>query len=876
MSLIAGARLGPYEIVGPLGAGGMGEVYDARDTRLDRAVAIKILRAEFADSADRRVRFEREARAIASLNHPHICTLHDIGHQDGLAYLVMERIEGETLADRLVRGPLPFGESLACAGQVADALDRAHNQGIVHRDLKPANIMLTRSGVKLLDFGLARLLEAEAPALGSQTRTALTQEGAIVGTLQYMAPEQLEGRPTDARTDLFAFGAILYEMVSGRRAFDADSQAGIVGAILHAEVPSVASTPPAFARVLGGCLARRPEDRWSSAHDVRLLLQGIAADSAANAVPMPDVRPRIGRGLWVALAAICAAALVAAGVLVGRRSAKSGSASTEVLSLLPPPGTTLTRGEAPQISPDGREIAFVATDAAGKTLLYLRARETGAVRAIPGSEDATLPFWAPDSRRIGFFARGTLKTAALAGGSPHTVAPVSVPRGGTWSKDDVILYVPYPNRPMLQVPAAGGTPLPLNVPSSGLRWFPSMLPDGRHYLYLDVDFKTRLGSAIRVGSIDSTETREVVRSSVGASYTADGFLVYRRDTALVVQPFDATALRLTGTPVVVADRVSFSPLGYQLAASAGSGALVYREQEEGWHLTWFDRVGRNLGNVLPLPGQYNGVCLLYDGSRLVYDLTDVSGASTNQDIWMLEPATGVTTRLTFDPSGDFYPVCAPGSDEIMFSSLRDGPPTLFRQLVSAPGSETVMLKTEAPKFPTDWSRASNRLVYSVHNVETSWDIWAAPLDGGTPQPLLQTPGEERNGRLSPDGRFLTYTSLQGEQSDVFVTTVPVSGTKWQISRGGGQQSAWSADGRTLYYISNQKKIVAVDVGVEGSRLTVGKSRVAVDTRIEVRERNNQGMPFAVTADGSRFVVSTSTDVPVPITVVLNWHALLEK
>ena len=698
----------------------------------------------------------------------------------------------------------------------------------------------------------------------------------IVGTLPYMAPEQLEGKPTDARTDLFAFGAILYEMVTGRRAFDSDSQAGIVGAILHADVPSVASAPPAFARVLGGCLARRPEDRWSSAHDVRLLLQGIAADSAATPVPVPDVRSPIGRGVWVALAVLCAAALVAAGVLVGGRSAPSGSTSTEVLSLLPPPGTTLTRGEAPQISPDGREIAFVATDAAGKTQLYLRARATGAVRAIPGSEDATLPFWAPDSRRIGFFAHGTLKTVAIAGGPPQTVAPVSVPRGGTWGKDDVILYVPYPNRPMLQVPAAGGTPVPLNVPTAGLRWFPSILPDGRHYLYLDVDFTTRLASAIRVGSIDSQETREIVKSPVSAAYSAEGFLVYRRDTALVVQPFDATALRLTGTPVVVADRVSFSPLGYQLAASAGNGALVYREQEQGWHLTWFDRVGRNLGDVVPAPGQYNGMCLLHDDSRLVYDLTDVSGASTNQDIWMLELATGVTTRLTFDPSSDFYPVCAPGTDEITFASLRDGPPTLFRQLVTAPGSETVMLKTEAPKFPTDWSRASKRLVYSVHNVETSWDIWAAPLDGGTPQPLLQTPGEERNGRLSPDGRFLTYTSLQGEESDVFVTTVPASGTKWQISRGGGQQSVWSADGRTLYYISNQKKIVAVDVSAEGSRLTIGKSRVAVDARIEVRERNNQGMPFAVTADGSRFVVSTSTDVPAPVTVVLNWQALLEK
>ena len=377
MPLIAGARLGPYEIVGPLGAGGMGEVYGARDTRLDRSVAIKILRAEFADAPDRHARFEREARAIASLNHPHICTLHDIGHQDGIAYLVMERLQGETLADRLVRGPLPFGEALACAGQVADALDRAHTQGIVHRDLKPANIMLTRSGVKLLDFGLARLLEAEAP-LGSQTRTALTQEGTIVGTLQYMAPEQLEGRPTDARTDLFAFGAILYEMVTGRRAFDSPSQAGIVGAILHAEVPAITSAPAAFARVLSACLAKKPEDRWSSAHDVRLLLNGIGAEVTSGVVPVPApaVRRRT-HAAWI----VAALALAALAVVVARTAWKPPvSAQADVVSIVSPPGTTFARGEAPQISPDGRDVAFVATDSKGRTLLYVRSRSSSVAR----------------------------------------------------------------------------------------------------------------------------------------------------------------------------------------------------------------------------------------------------------------------------------------------------------------------------------------------------------------------------------------------------------------------------------------------------------------------------------------------------------------
>ncbi len=347
MPLTPGARLGPYEIVGALGAGGMGEVYDARDTRLDRAVAIKILRAESAGSPDRRARFEREARAIASLNHPHICTLHDVGHQDGVDFLVMERLEGQTLAERLARGPMPFAEAIECAGQIADALDRAHGQGIVHRDLKPANVMLTRSGVKLLDFGLARLFASDAPVQDALTRAgALTMEGTIVGTLQYMAPEQLEGKPTDARSDLFAFGAILYEMVTGRRAFDAPSQAGLVGAILHAEVPAVASAPPAFARVLAACLAKKPEDRWSSAHDVRLLLQGIVADSGVIAAPAPAVRSGMGRGVWMVLAAALAAGLVAVAVVLARRPAATQSASPDVLSIVRPPGTTFARGRS--------------------------------------------------------------------------------------------------------------------------------------------------------------------------------------------------------------------------------------------------------------------------------------------------------------------------------------------------------------------------------------------------------------------------------------------------------------------------------------------------------------------------------------------------
>ena len=877
MSLHPGTRLGPYEIVGPLGAGGMGEVYDAVDTRLGRAVAVKVLRPELAAAPDRRARFEREARAIASLNHPHICTLHDVGHQDSIEFLVMERLEGETLADRLVRGPLPFSEALVHAGQITDALERAHGQGIVHRDLKPANIMLTRSGVKLLDFGLARLLEAEASAPDGLTRAGtLTQEGTIVGTLQYMAPEQLEGKPTDARTDLFAFGAILYEMVTGRRAFDAPSQAGIVGAILHTDVPPLTSAPPAFVRVLTVCLAKKAEDRWSSAHDVGLLLKGIGVESQSGTAALNSPSRRGGALTGWIVAAVALAALAAFGA---RAAWKPAAAPPDVLSIVPPPDATFARGEAAQVSPDGRYVAFVATDRAGRTQLYLRPRAALLSQSLPGTDDATLPFWSPDSRRVGFFARGSLKTVAVAGGTSQTLAGAPVPRGGSWGKNDVIVFVPYPNTPLQQIPASGGTPSAVRAPEPmpHLRWFPSFLPDGRHYVYLAVDLTSRRGSAVHVASLDSTETRELVKSTVSATYAEPGYLLFRRDTALVGQRFDAAgSLQLAGTPVVLADNVGYSPAGYQTFASASAAALVYQEPEPGWHLTWFDRSGKRLGLVVPAPGQYNGLCLLRNGTRLVYDMVDADRASTNQDIWSLDLASGVTTRLTFDPSADFYPICAPTGDEIVFAALRAGPPNLFRQVVTAPGSETVLLQTPSPKIPTDWSRDGKLILFTAFDDKTGWDIWTLPLSGGKPAVVAAGAGEERNAKLSPDSRYVAYTFVLGEKSDVYVQPFPATGARWQISRGGGQHPAWSGDGRTLFYASADKKVMAVDVLARGTEFAIGRSRVAVDTRIEGRERTNQGSPFTVTPDGERFIVSTAADTVVPITVVLNWHGLLEK
>ena len=689
-----------------------------------------------------------------------------------------------------------------------------------------------------------------------------------------MAPEQLEGRPTDARTDLFAFGAILYEMVTGRRAFDADSQAGIVGAILHAEVPPIETAPPAFARVLAACLAKKPEDRWSSAHDVRLLLKGIGAEAPSGIVAMPTPVARRGqRAGWI----VAALALAALAVVLARTPWQPAPARPDVLSILPPPGTTFSRGEAPQVSPDGREVAFVATDGTGRTQLYVRSRTASAPRALAGTDDATLPFWAPDSRHLGFFARSALKTVAVSGGTPRTLAGAPVPRGGTWSKDGVIVFVPYPNVEAQQIPVTGGTatPVKLSAPAPHLRWFPSFLPDGRHYLYLAVDLTSRRGTAVHVASIDSSETRQLVPSTISATYADPGYLLFRRDATLVGQRFDAETLQMAGTPIVVADSVDYGPVTYQAFASAGTGALVYKEPDSGWHLTWFDRTGRRLSAAVAAAGLYNSLCLSRGGARLVYDLVDPDRASTNLDLWSLETASGVTTRLTFDPSADFYPVCSSTGDDIAFASLRFGSPNLFRHVVTAPGSEIELLRTPRAKVPTDWSRDGRFIIFSAFNPATGWDIWLLPLAGGEPFAFAATPAEERNAKMSPDGRYIAYTFVQGDRSDVYVQPYPASGAKWQISRDGGEHPVWSDDGKTLFYASGDKKIMAIDVTTGAPGFSIGQSRVAVDTRIEGRERTNQGSPFAVTPDG-RFVVSTAADTVVPITVVLNWQALLEK
>jgi len=563
-------------------------------------------------------------------------------------------------------------------------------------------------------------------------------------------------------------------------------------------------------------------------------------------------------------------------VLAARTLWPRADAPLGFVSVLPAPGTTLTPGEAPQVSPDGRHVAFIATDKSGKTLLYVRMRGALAARPLPETDDATLPFWSPDSRQLGFFARGSLKTIGVSGGGPQTLASAPVPRGGTWSSEDVIVFVPYPNELPRRIPAAGGnaTAVPVPEPVNERRWFPSFLPDGRHYLYLGIDVTRRTPAAIRVASLDSTESTELMRSGTSAVYAEPGYLIFRREDALVAQAFDARRLRLEGTPAVVTDKVGVSAIGYQVLVSASNdGVLAYLEPDPGGHLVWFDRSGRRLGTLLEA-GQYNSLCITPDGRRIVYDLADARG---NVDIWSLDLARGVRSRLTFEASVDFYPVCAPISEEVAFASLRSGPPKLFRQKLAAPGSETLLPQSPAPKIPTDWSRDGRLLVYSAYDPKTSWDIWVMPLSGGgQPFAFAATDAEERNGRLSPDGRWMAYTFRQSETTEVYVQPFPAAGTKWQVSRGGGRQPVWRPDGRELFYISPDNKIVAVDVIPAPSGFAVGAPRIAAETRVAGWDTTTQGSSFAVTPDGQRFLVSHAGDAVMPITLILNWTSALNK
>jgi len=880
--LTAGARLGPYEVIAPAGAGGMGEVYKARDTRLGREVAIKVLPGHLSASPEARQRFEREAKTISTLSHPHICTLYDVGNQEGVEYLVMEYLEGETLADRLARGPLPLEQTLRYGVEIAEALDRAHRQGIAHRDLKPGNVMLTKSGVKLLDFGLARAIAPASPAamlsaLPTQGKP-LTAEGTILGTFQYMAPEQLEGKETDARTDIFALGAMLYEMTTGHRAFSGTSQASLISSIMQSDPSPISTTVPLAPRELDRavlrCLAKDPERRWQNARDVALELEWLAqARQEAGGAPAPA--PSRRRAVWIAWGIALASLLLLIASLSRGRGAQRPRGVVR-FTMPAPPGTAYYfsgRDAGPvAVSPDGTSLAFVAVGENGRKRLYVRRLAELSAQALAGADGAAYPFWSPDSAWIGFFSDGKLKKVPSRGGPVQVLCNASAGRGGTWNREGVIVFAAGAEDPLSKISEGGGTPAPVTALDpkdtvSSHRW-PHFLPDGRHFLFTAFNVLMsgpESGNSIFLGSLESMDKSFLIKASK-AEYVSPGYLVFVRDRTLFVAPFDARAQRLTGEPKALMEDVQFFPnTGSAIFSVSPTGVLAYElgNVAPNSRLVWFDRSGKDVGSLGP-PGDWEDPRVSPDGTKIATNRLDSQTGMSN--IWLVGTESGSATRFTFAPTVEHGPVWSPDGSRLAFDSFRVKPVHIYQKSLNGKDEE-VLVRADDFKTPTDWSRDGRFLVYQSLNPKTQWDLWYVDLSGSrAPIAFLRTSFNEMGGQLSPDGRWLAYSSDESGSWEVYVTAFPGPGGKWQVSAGGGSQPIWRRDGSEIFYLSSDRTLMAATVA-NGKELALLPSRPLFPTY--ARYTGNRA--FDVSADGQRFLISTMTieQPPGPLTLVLD-------
>jgi serine/threonine protein kinase len=897
MGLTAGTRLGPYELVAPLGAGGMGEVYRARDTRLDRTVAVKVLPAHLSSSADSRQRFEREARTISQLSHPHICALYDVGNQDGVEFLVMEYLEGETLSERLLKGPLPFDHVLRYGLEIADALDKAHRQGIVHRDLKPGNVMITKSGVKLLDFGLAKAIAPQAARSGisltalptQQARTELTAEGSILGTLQYMAPEQLEGGEADGRTDIFAFGALLYEMATGKKAFSGTSQASLISSIMGSEPPPVSTlspmTPPAFDRVVRICLAKDPDDRWQTARDVGLQLQGIQQDRSIALAPVAAPRRRI---LAAAVALAIAVISLVVGILVGRavRPRTSGSSPRLVRSsVMPPPGTIfrfLDANTGLAVSPDGRRIAFTARDADDRALLWVRDLDSLDPYVIPGTEEASFPFWSPDGKRLGFFSYGALKVveASASAPPPASLAPVNEARGGSWAPDGTIVFSPggplASRLPLRKVSSSGGTVSDATVArgSESHRW-PSFLPDGRHFLY-QVRFGYPGKNVIFAGSLDSKDRREILAVDTDAEFRS-GYLLFRRNDRLAAAPFDPEHLEIRGDPIELVKGIEYFPPTSNSIFSVGSDVLAYSPRSDAriGRLVWFDRTGRELGQVGPA-GIYIGPRLSPDGRKLAISVIEQQAAAP--DVWVFDTSLGTSVRSTEKPGPDLNPVFAPDGARIFFGGARGAAMWgIFETSTAGTGEPKLVLDSPSSSTPTDVSRDGRFLLYRELSAERRGDLKVLALTGERRSfTFLATPFDEDSATISPDGRWVAFVSDEAGRKEVYVATFPQPTRRYRVSAQGGTQPRWSRNGQELFFVTGSRTLMAASFDSGSSDVPAGPARRLFDVGMNRQFSTNVPYRYDVAPDGRFLIAVPFTEETPSLILVTNWQAMLGK
>ena len=897
------AAIAHYRLLAPLGVGGMGEVYLAEDTKLGRKVALKLLPAEFTRDAGRVRRFEQEARAASALNHPNILTIFEIGEANGARYIATEFIDGQTLRDRLNVDRLAPAAALDIATQIAAALAAAHEAGIVHRDIKPENVMLRRDGiVKVLDFGLAKLTEHSPAAVDSEAPTiakAHTDPGTVLGTVGYMAPEQVRGQGADHRSDIFSFGVILYEMLAGERAFNGESAIEVMNAILKAEPPEIGETntkvSPQLEKIVRRCLEKKPEHRFHSAHDLGFAIEALPAPSGSRIetqTPAPAVAKNVGasslrnpeRLAWLAVAL-----LLGMSGFVWTYFTRPPAADTRVFktSILPPEKSSF---EHIAVSPDGRHLAFTAATG-GKVQLWVRQFDSSEARELAGTQGATFPFWSPDSRFIGFFADGQLKKIEVTGGPVQKLCEAGVPYGGAWSNAGVILFRRL-LAGLVRISATGGEVTQATIVDRSRQeiehHYPTFLPDGRHFLYY-IQSGQKETRGVYLGSLDGPLKRRLLDDVTPIRYMAavpgdtaggDGWLVFERDDALLARPFDARRLEFTGEAFSLSDKIgddAIYPTYYTFSVS-DNGTLVFDPslKRQRRQFRWVNRLGQPI-NPLVAPAGFGQPWLSPDEKRFIADRPDPQ-TDTN-DLWLCDVSGGNPHRFTFDPENDLYPVWSPEGSRIVWASTRDGGSyNLYQKAASRAGEETLLWKSDYNKIPTDWSRDGRFIIYYQTDPKTKRDIWVlpAPGSGEPPFPVVQTEANETAGTLSPDGRWLAYASDETGRFEVYVRSFPDGGGKRQVSTGGGSAPRWRRDGRELFYYAGDGKLMVAPV-ISGESFDTGAASPLFEFRAGTILFTFLP-PYAVTADGQRFLINTvvETEPNAPLTVVTNWTAGVKK
>jgi eukaryotic-like serine/threonine-protein kinase len=887
-------RLGVYEIQSAIGAGGMGEVYRATDTNLRREVAIKLLPEAFAQDPERVARFEREAKTLASLNHPNIAIIHGLEKSQGTYALVMELVEGEDLSQRIARGPIPLDEALPIAKQIAEALEAAHEQGIIHRDLKPANIKVRPDGtVKVLDFGLAKLTEAGASGRGAKDVTQsptitspamLSGVGVLLGTAAYMSPEQAKGRAVDKRADIWAFGVILHEMLTGGHPFLADTIPETLAHVMTRQIDLgtlPAATPRRVRDLLARCLDKDPKKRLRDIGEARIRLEEVLsggaeepsspADAIATAAPGSRIRERLAWGA----AAACALLAGVAGTWALRPRATPPETSVDIIT----PATVQPSSFA--LSPDGRQIVFVASDDKASHL-WLRSLSTTTAQTLAGTEGASYPFWSPDSKSVGFFAGGALKRLDLGGGAPQTLAPAINGSGGTWNADGVIVFAPSLTTPLMRVSAAGGAAIAVTKldPQEYGHFQPQFMPDGQRLLFTVGGSTDTAG--IYMGRLNGSSPTRLVSDLSSGVYTPAGWLLWVRAGALMAQRLDVDRPAVTGEPLTLADGIPFDASLRSAVSVATTGLVAYRASKSALRqLTWFDRSGTARG-VIGEPDDTLLTPRLSPDDRRVAETHTVQG---NQDIWLVDGARA--SRFTFDTGQDSFPVWSPDNSRLVYMSRRTGTGigALYHKLTNGAGVEEQLLSTDQVLAPASWSADGRFLLYLSFDPKTNTDLWVMPMTGEDRKPFvfLKTPFREAYGVFSPDGRWVAYHSNETGRPEIYVrpfvppgatgTAATAAGGQWQVSTAGGIHPLWRSDGKELYYINPDGAMMAAPINVNGATVEPGAPVMLFPTRIVGGGADiQQGRQYDVTADG-RFLINTVlNEAAAPITLLQNWKA----